>query len=47
MTYKFLQQFIQIQNDSIIEAATLVNKMNNYLRSGDAALVLFESENFE
>lgn len=46
MAYLFIQSFVQIQNDSIIEACNLVNKMQNYLKT-DPGLVLFDNEVFE
>lgn len=45
-TYKLIQEFLQIQNDSVIEYATLINKAENYLPT-DSKLALFEAEVFE
>lgn len=43
-TYKLIQEFIQIQNDSVIEANNLLNKFNNY---GESLVALFEEEAFK
>ena len=45
-TFRFIQDYIQIQNDSVIEYANLVNKAANYMPA-DKNLVLFEAEVFE
>ena len=43
--YKLIQDYVQIQNDSVIESNNLVTKAYKYLET-DPNLVLFESENF-
>ena len=43
--YKLMQKFVQIQNDSVIEANDLLTKAYKY-QGIDPNLVLFENENF-
>jgi ferritin len=43
--YKLMQEYVQIQNDSIIESNTLVTKAYNYIQT-DPNLVLFEQDVF-
>jgi len=43
--YKLMQEFVQIQNDSVIEANNIATKAYKY-QSIDPNLVLFESEVF-
>lgn len=45
-TFGFMQDYIKIQNESVIEYATLINKAENFLPS-DKNLALFEAEVFE
>lgn len=45
-TFGLFQDYIKIQNDSVVEYATLINKAANYLPM-DKNLALFEAEVFE
>lgn len=44
--YKLIQEYVQIQNDAVIEYNNLLTKAYNYMDI-DPKLVLFESENFD
>jgi ferritin len=45
-TYSLLQDFVRIQNESVISAADKVTKMENYLKT-DPGLMTFDKEVFE
>lgn len=45
IAYSFIHNYVNIQNEAVIEAATFINKIQNYLQT-DPGLVLFEEEIF-
>jgi len=45
-TYGLLFSFVQVQNESVVSAAAILNKLKNYLET-DPGLMIFDKEVFE